>query len=499
MNRPSPDEIRTAHATIRNHEQEVNSIDIAMSDLSEQLRQLTAERKRHLDALAKCREFLSLVPRLPDEVLILIFEHSVREWDYAPLVISHVCTKWRRASFFPQLWSHIQLGGEPDYLVEKTRLWLSRALQSPLSVTFYTSYRRPYRHTSCAFKLTLDRASQWRTLTVRTLYIYEASAILSECRRPLPNLHRLDVSCEKLRGDEDEILLTGLDQVFVDAPSLSVIRISCESFPLSLPPTVVDLCLELECSELYCLSYAKMLTTLPTLQKLQRLTLVLEPKYSQPIIIPENPAPDICLQHLECLIIRTQPGYYNHILRYLRTPILRCLHLQQGPRSPYYESPREDIDEILLQFLRSSNPSIRLLELYNVDIPSNDMAQCFFSLPLLEELCFNRSKISEGALLPLHGPIGACPRLKRIFLRRCENLAGQALIDLVRSRVDSSGNQWGPSFDPIEEITVIRCALVNDSHILDLAHITACNVVEWGLECHYRMSPNHQLIEPRLF
>jgi hypothetical protein len=490
MDRPSPDEIRTVRATIRKHEQEVNSIDIATSDLSGQLRKLEAERKRHLDAIAKCRGSLSLAPHLPENVLILIVEHSVTGWDRAPLVVSHVCAKWRRASFFPRLWSHIQVHlDKPENAAAKTHLWLSRALQSPLYVTFY-AFNTPCGQPR-AFELILDRASQWRTLTVTTSDVYQASLILSKCRCPLPNLHNLDVTCE--RPDKDELFLIGLEEVFVDAPSLSDISISCNRFPPSLPRTVVDLFLELELTQSFCLSDAKMLTALPTLQNLERLTLVINPKYLQPIITPAGPAPDICLQHLECLIICTQPGYYNPILRYLRTPMLRCLHLQQEPLSPYNKHPREDIGKILLQFLRSSMPPIRLLELIDIDIPSDDLAQCFLSLHLLEELRLNRSAISEDALFPLHGPKGTCPRLKRIFLRECENLAGQALIDLVRSRVDSSSNQWGPSFDRIEKTTVHCCALVNDSHILDLAHITVCHV-EWGLEDHFRTSRNYRLI-----
>jgi F-box-like len=500
MDRPSPDEIRTARETIRNHEREVNSIDITISGLSEKLCQLKAERKSCLDVIAKCRGLLSLAPRLPDDVLILIFEHSVREWVRAPLVVSGVCAKWRRASFFPRLWSHIQIyrdsaNGKDSNLnaVARTHLWLSRALQSPLYVTFDDD-TMPCGYAS---ELILDRASQWRTLTVRTSYVSQASAILSKCRRPLPNLHSLHVICEK--EHEDELFLIGLEEVFVNAPSLSVIRIFSNSFPPSLPQTVVDLYLDLNCScrRSFCLSDAKVLTPLPALQKLQRLTLVIDPQYSQPIITPEDLVPNICLQHLECLIIHTQAGYYNPILRYLRTPILRCLHLQQSQLSRYCKHHREDIGKILLQFLRSSKPPIRLLELIDVDIPSDDMAQCFFSLPLLEELCLDRSAISEDALFPLYGPKGTCPRLKRVFLYQCKNLAGQALIDLVRSRVDSSGNQSGPSFDRIEKITVIHCALVNDSHILDLARITVCNVVEWDLEDH--LPPSHQLIGPRSY
>ncbi|KAH9978089.1 hypothetical protein BGW80DRAFT_793284 [Lactifluus volemus] len=492
MDRPSPDEIRTVRATIRNHEQEVNSIEIAMADLSGQLRQLEAERNVISMLLQMPRiAFMGSAPS--DDVLILIFEHCVGElWDDAPLVISHVCAKWRRASFFPRLWSHIEFHHDNHALrVAKTHLWLSRALQSPLYVTF-RAFNSPCRQ-SPAFELILDRASQWRALSVRTMYDHQASAILSQCRRPLPNLHslRLRVGCAQLDEGKDEPFLVGLEEVFVDAPSLSDIRIFSNRFPPSLPQTVVDLHLSLDCMRSFCLSDVKLLTALQTLQKLQRLTLTINPQYSYFIIAHEDPVPDIYLQHLECLIIC---GYYNYILRYLRTPILRCLHLSHEPLFPSNKHPDKDIGKILLQFLRSSKPPIRLLELNEVGICSNDLAQCFFSLPLLEELCLCTSKISEKGLVPLHGPIGACPRLKRIFLGECKNLAGQALIDLVRSRVDSSGNQSGPSFDRIEEITAHYCALVNDSHILDLAHITVCHVVEWGFDSHFRTSRNYRPI-----
>jgi len=103
----------------------------------------------------------------------------------------------------------------------------------------------------------------------------------------------------------------------------------------------------------------------------------------------------------------------------------------------------------------------------------------------LEELRLHETEISNDVLLSLHGPMGACPRLKRLDLRWCEQLAGQALVDLVQSRADSSGNRRG-SFDPIEEITVINCACVDESSVLDLAHATVCSVVVRDVEDHCR-------------
>jgi hypothetical protein len=94
-----------------------------------------------------------------------------------------------------------------------------------------------------------------------------------------------------------------------------------------------------------------------------------------------------------------------------------------------------------------------------------------FSLCLLEELRLHETEISGNALRSLHGPTGACPRLKRLHLRWCKQLVGQALVDLVQSRVDQSGNRSG-SCDPIEEITVTYRALVDESSVLELAPFT---------------------------
>ncbi|KAI0254255.1 hypothetical protein BJV78DRAFT_64768 [Lactifluus subvellereus] len=477
------DEILAVHAIVHSHELEIESIDLAIQNILREIQQLRAKRTRHLDAITECRGSISLARRAPDDVLALIFEHCAASgWANAPLVTSHVCAKWRRASFFPQVWSHIRLTSDSLDPVAKTRLWLSRALRTPLCVTVDIRVLDPYLLN--AFELILDHASQWRTLTVSTRFVQQATDVLSQCRRSIPNLHTLVVTsfsigvATGLGVDE----LTGLEDAFVDAPFLSGIRIVCNRFPPSLPQTVVDLSLELTDiqSSLPSLSAAlQMLGTLPTLQSL---TLVIPPYFAQIVNSVEGPASDTCLRRLERLIIDAPPDF-NEVLRHIQAPILRYLHLRSAEQP--LNHPHEGTGGALLQFLRSSKPPIRLLELHDVDIRRDDLVQCFFSLPLLEELRLHETEISNDALSPLHGPKGACPRLKRLDLRWCEQLAGQALVDLVRSRADSSGDQPA-SFDPVEEITVINCALVNESSVLDLAHATVCNVVVRNLEDHCR-------------
>jgi hypothetical protein len=106
----SADEIFAIHVVIRSHELQVESIDIAIQDVLRQLHQLRTKRAYHLDTIAKCRGSISLARRAPDDVLALIFEHAAAGgWVNAPLVTSQVCAKWRRASFVPRVWSHVQI------------------------------------------------------------------------------------------------------------------------------------------------------------------------------------------------------------------------------------------------------------------------------------------------------------------------------------------------------------------------------------------------------
>ena len=483
----SAEEIFAVHAVIHSHELEVESMDITIQDLLRQLQQLHAKRAYHLDAIAKCRGSISLARRAPDDVLALIFEHAAAGgWTNAPLVISQVCTKWRRASFVPCVWSHIHLSSESLDPVAKTRLWLSRALQSPLSVTIDVRVFDP--HILDAFELILEHASQWRTLTLNTRFAQQASDILSQCRRPTPYLHTVDITSFSIGVATEQGLdeLSGVADAFAYAPSLSHVRIVSNRFPVSVPQSVVDLSLQLADVASSRPSLSAALQMLGTLPVLRCLTLVIPRHFVQIIYSGDDPTQETCLHHLERLVIDAPPDF-NAILRSIQTPALQYLHLRST--EPPLNFPHQGTGEALLQFLKSSKPPMKLLELHDVDICRDDFVQCFLSLPLLEELRLHETEISNDALFPLHGPMGACPRLKRLDLRWCEQLAGQALVDLVQSRADSSGNRRG-SFDPIEEITVINCALVDEGSVLDLAHATVCSVVVRNLEDHCR-TPRH--------
>ncbi|KAI0301841.1 hypothetical protein B0F90DRAFT_254506 [Multifurca ochricompacta] len=497
MDRASTDEIFAVHAAIRVHELGIESIDITIQNLLRQVQQLRTKRAHHLDAIAKCRGSISLAWRAPDDVLALIFEHCAASgWANAPLIASHVCSKWRRASFSPRVWSHIYLTNDSLDPVAKTRLWLSRALQSPLRITVGVQVLDPYLLN--AFDLILDHASQWRTLTLTTRFVQQAVDVLTPCRRTIPRLRSLDITSFSIGVATEQGVdeLAELEDAFANAPSLTHVRIVCNRFPPSLPGAVVDLSLELTDIPSSRPSLSGALQMLATLPALKSLKLKIPTYFAQILDNTGNPALGIELHTLERLIIDAPPDF-NEVLQYIRAPALRFLHLRST--EPPLNHPHGGTGEALLQFLKSSEPSIELLELHDVDIRRDDFVQCFSLLPLLEELRLHETEIPNDALFALHAPTGSCPRLKRVDLRWCEQLAGQALVDLVQSRSDFSIYQR-TRFDPIEKITVINCALVDESSVLDLAHATVCSVVVRNSEdhCHSRGCCNNARYRQRL-
>ena len=484
MNMISADEKFNVNAT-RSHQTQIESIDITIQDLLRQVQQLRVKRVNHLDAIAKLRGSISMARRAPDEVLALIFEHGAAGgWVNAPLVSSHVCAKWRRASFVPRVWSHIHLTSESLDPIAKTRLWLSRALQSPLFVVINVQVLN--HHTLGAFELLLERASQWRAITLNTRFAQQANDVLYQCLRPFPHLHTLNIVSFSIGVATEQGVdeLTGLGDAFADAPSLSYARIVSNRFPPSIPPTVVDLSLQLSDVVSSRPSLFAALEMLGTLPYLLNLTLVIPTQFAQVVYSNVDRTRETHFHHLERLTIDAPPDF-NGVLKHIQTPALKYLHLRSAepPLRLDPSHPHEGTGKALLRFLRSSNPPIKLLELHDVDIRQDDFLQCFLSLPHLEELHLHETEVLNEAFLSLHGPTGACPRLRRLDLRWCEQLAGQALVDLVQSRLDPTANQRR-SFDPIEEITVINCALVDESSVLGLAQATVCSVVVRSLEDH---------------
>lgn len=330
----------------------------------------------------------------------------------------------------------------------------------------------------------------------------QAAGILSLCNGiSAPQLREVSIA-SFAAGIEEEEDFAGLVEAFQPAPNLRTIGITFNKFPVTLPTNVVELRLELAPLPNQAMRLLDLLTSLEQLSSLEVLTLVVPPSFEAFITFPDsNPAPPTepfvtTLPHLRTLTINGFPDY-NLILQHLSTPSLRGLYIWSSEAPLNY--PHEATGRSLRNFVERVTPPLKLLALHDIDLPQDDFVSCFRALPGLEELRLHETEVPDEVFEVLKGAgngsdesAGLCPKLRRLDLRWCEQLSGQVLVDLVTSRQCNSvdNGQRPPDVDPvpvpIEEVTVIHCAMVEEKDVLDLARMTVCSVVVRDLGDHCR-------------
>ncbi|KAA1466209.1 hypothetical protein DENSPDRAFT_830973 [Dentipellis sp. KUC8613] len=478
----SLEEIEAVNAQISDYEDTIASIESKIQGVLRQANALRAQRQHYMDLISKCRGTITLVRRAPDEILAHIFEYcAATGWAKAPLVASHVCSKWRRAALAPKVWSYIYLTSESRDPLQRMQLWLSRALKSDLHVTIDAQVvDAPFL---LAMDLLLEHITQWRSLTLEARFVQQARYLLDRCTGQANQLQAVTIRAfaAALDGEDGAEGLTGLREAFERSAHLQTLHIISNSFPSALPIQISDLSMELGTFPLGPISVDNMLETIAELPSLERLTLVAPNNFSASLL-PNEQNPPTQLSSLRTLFLEGYPDF-NQILRYIETPILRHLHLRST--EPPLNFPHESTGVALRSFIGSSRPPLKLLEFHDIDIPHSDFTYCFLNLPLLEELRLHETEIPNEVLSLLNGPDGACPRLKRLNLRWCEQLSGKTLVDLVESRSIAT-YQEGHS-DPIQDVTVINCALVEEEDVLAMARKTTCSVVVRDLQDHCRL------------
>ncbi|KAI0069075.1 hypothetical protein BV25DRAFT_1845075 [Artomyces pyxidatus] len=477
----SEEDISSVYGEIRDHEDAIAAIDAELQQLARESHRLYTRKAHLLDLISKCRGRITLARRAPDDVLALIFEHCVSSgWAKGALVVSQVCSKWRRASFAPRVWSHIHVTSDSQDPISRTRLWVTRALQSPLHIIVdIRTIDQPLLH---ALDLLVDRVSQWQSFHLSTRFLQQASEVLVHCQRPAMKLKYLGVSSFAIGVEPTTGANEALDirEAFPETPHLHTLRVVSNKFPTSISSQVREVTLELAQSPTTSLSMRSILRVLADLPALQSLTIVVPPTFADAIIMPQDHSLPSLFPHLESLTLNAYPSF-NEILRHIETPALRHLHLRSTEDPLPF--PHGATGTALRAFIDQSNPPLELLDLHDIDIPRDHFIECFSRLPKLEELRLHETEIPNEVMQILHGPAGACPRLKRLDFRWCEQLSGHALVDLVKSRANQAE---GGSSDPIEKITVINCALVEESDVLELARTTLCSIVARNLDDYCR-------------
>ncbi|KAI0350848.1 hypothetical protein OH77DRAFT_1488313 [Trametes cingulata] len=477
---PTPEAIQAAWNTIRGHEAAIGAIEDRIQDLLTQVQYLRYDQAKHRAAIERCIGLVTLARRLPEELLIKIFEHCVEDgWTRAPIVVSHVCSAWRRAAHAPKVWSHVYAKCDDPQVLDRTRFWLSMARGAYLHITVVTSWRVPPRPIMELMALLVERSPQWRSLKIETDSMRHADLILAECKSPVPELREVGIRTAALDiGDSEGVPdLAHLADRFTAtfAPRLATVFYVSTVVPAApiFPSQITSLTLEVkESPSNRPLSASSIIDILEALPELRTLSLSMPLIYEHEFV-PEQDAERVASLPSLASLTMYGPTDLNELLPHIQAPSLRCLCLRSLEDLGFRQRP---IGPSLTRFIGSSSPPLELLELHDIDLDPETFETCFAALPDLRELRLHESSISDGTVQLLNGPRGLCPRLRRVDFRWCGHLRGRALVDLVRSRhvVDDLA---GPVSDPIEEVGVINCCFVTEEDVLDLARMTVCRLV----------------------
>ena len=455
---PTPEVIQGAEATIRTHEDQIAALEDRIGGLLVEVRNLRYDQAKHRAAIERCRGLITLARRVPDELLIKVFGHLVADgWTRAPVVVSHVCSAWRRAAHAPTVWSHVYVNCDDANVYERTKFWLRMAEGADLHVTVTASWRIPHWQVKQLMGILIERSPQWRSLKIETDSLRHAELILEQCTRTLPELRTVVIKTNAVDSVDAGVSdLRILREQFTTehAPRLARVEYTSPVVPAEpiFPAHITGLAMEIHDSPAHRpLSAASLMDILAPLTCLHTLALTMPLLYDHAFVPSPDPERAVSLPLLTTLTCYG-PTDLNELLPHLHTPALRALHLRSLEDLGYRQQP---IAPSLLRFLAHAAPPLELLELHDIDLAPDAFAAVFEALDgSLRELRLHESSISDATVRLLHGPRALCPKLARVDLRWCGMLQGRALVDLVRSRswragTDASGGAPVPVPVPV--------------------------------------------------
>lgn len=501
---PTPEVIAHAQSTIRTHEQAIDNIEAHIQALLAEARILRAEQAAHRTHISRCKGVLTLARRLPEELLIKIFEHCVVDgWTRAPIVVSHVCSTWRSAAQAPKVWSHVYIQCDDPVALDRTRFWLNMAQQSKLHITIVASWRTHRTVLTNVVALLSLRADQWRSITVDTDVCWQAERLVAECKAAAPHLREISIRTTVMTiptldalgaHDFDVSDIVSLPDRFDEAraPLLDTLSYTADVLPAVpvFPAHIQHLTLNVPSSPggrpLSAMGIVTILENLPALRTLS-FSMPTDPEH---LFAPElDFSRTASLPHLTSLTLHG-PADLNGFLAHLHAPALRILALRSLEDSGYRQDP---LGPTLMEFLAASAPPLESLELHDIDLTQECFAACFAALPDLRELRLHESAIADGTIALLcvrEGGQGLCPRLRKLDLRWCGHLHGSALVKLVKSRKAADDGV----VDPMEEVAVINCCFVREEDVLELARHAVCRLVMRDREDYCRKPFNIRAI-----
>ncbi|KAF5322701.1 hypothetical protein D9619_000456 [Psilocybe cf. subviscida] len=480
-------DVNAVHQDIAHHQQAIASLDSEIEGLMRTIRQLQYKKQVHADHIKYCNGLISLAKRLPPEILAAIFEECVRDgWTKTPLVVSHVCSSWRKAAETPAVWAHVVINMDAPNTLQRTRLWLDRSKEAPLTVDI--TINEDTSHLEETMKLLSAHIHRWASLTVKAEVVARVNQMLRVCTGSALNLRFVDISVKYALIAADGFGLEEADYELValrefservNANDCKTLRIQHSAIPSPnvLPPSIRNLHLQLEATTTNVAeqTLTKLAGVLQGLPDLQSLCVEVKEYDADQFFRSDNPDDQQTVE-LACLesLILTGSNNLVRILPHIHTPNL--IHLGLRSSLDKYEP---EMGSWITTFLAQSCPPLTRLEIHDLALQSQDYHIIIRALPALEDLRLHDSDILDVTINEL-ATQNICPGLKYLDLRWCGRLTGRALVEFVRSRVPAAVSIGSMSSSAIAEVTLINCADVKEDDIIALAGLTICRLVHLG-------------------
>ena len=476
--------VDAVHQKIVENEHAMESLEREIEEHARTIRQIQYKIQQHQVEIRRYKGMITLAKRLPPEILASIFEECVKSgWTKTPLVVSHVCSSWRKAASIPTVWSRVYVNLDTRDPYNRTRLWLERSQDALLYINLDIGKEKS--QLGHIMTLLASKARRWKEINIKSVMLHPVNQVLQACGLHTPYLTSISVSIAQnftvvnptdAGGDNHE--LVALRTAFSDAPLLRHLRIERDLLPGPniIPSSITHLSLSI--SSWLTNSRQSIASTLRLLEEVPLLeSLSIEAPSSQMFELDVDQGQLVDGPNLKSLILKGSNSLF-HLLANFKASNLLSLCL----RSFLEQNQADDTGHWIDIFLERSKPPLCLLEIRDVSLEISVYDRMLPLLPFLRVLRLHDSDIHDSTLLKLAGPEILCPMLQFLDLRWCGRLSGQALVDLVRNRLQEHTENDGPfkMAKPLKEVRVINCSFVRENHILELSKLTVCQLIHEG-------------------
>lgn len=473
------DYLANVRVSIAQNEKALENLDLELEDQMRVIRQLHHKRNQQLEEIKRLKGLITLARRLPLEILASIFEECIRNgWTKTPIVVSSVCSSWRRAATSPTVWSHLYIDLDTPGAKRRTALWLQKSQLAPLSIHLEIGDHEDTTQLGAVAQILIEEAGRWQKFSFKSPSYQPLFQMFYSRTTVFTQLSSVDIVIGQELGVNDPLEQALVNQqllafrtAMLNAPKLQNLQLELSLLPPpnSIPTSITRLSVTFTSRQTLvhqsAASFFRVLRELVSIEELSFGATIFN--MHQHGFDQESQGLSITLPRLKRLSMTGANNMFI-ILPFMKLPILSELVLRSTQELPQ----DADTPAWLLRFFETSPSSLTILEIQDLAITSSVMGQILSFTKSVRTLRLHDSDIDDATICMLCGPKRLCPSLEKIDIRWCGRLSGEALVELVRDRLDCGR--------PILEVTAINCSFVKEEDILNLAELTTCRLFQRG-------------------